>query len=384
MRKRICLVVALFYVLMMTNYACAATPSLSLVLTSQTPYPVEPGQVVDIEVALQNTGYSDAERIMLEISPESPFSLLPGQERVKSFSKIGSQGQVTASYKLYVDKNAVSDAYELKFYQYSEGSNVKKVFTVNIQVQGKPKIVLENLNTQPERVEPGKNVKIIAKIKNEGTGFASHIDMRLLSNTSYILPVLSGGVNYINELKPGETKEAVFEMTIDNSAGYQTYPGMLILTYEDDSGSLQTTSFSFGIPVRGTPIIEILSAKVENSDLKVDIENIGTATAKALRIEFIQDGKMRDSSVTNELKPTKHKTIRFNGFKYGNALINISYLDESNQFFSKEIPISVKPSIYSEKKGEGSDSTSFMVPVLVLILVIESYYVWRIRKRVKK
>jgi hypothetical protein len=209
------------------------------------------------------------------------------------------------------------------------------------------------------------------------------MEAALVSNTTYILPVLSGGLYYVGEIKAGETGEAKFDMSIDNSAEYKTYAGVLTLTYKDDSGESATSSFSLGVPIRGKPLIEVLSAKIDNSAFKVDIENIGTGTAKALKISFIQDGEVKDSAVANELKPTKHKTIRFLGFRQGEAIINVSYLDESNEYFASEFPVTVKPSVYAEEQA-GGGGISPLAPILIVIVVLESYYVWRLRRRTKK
>ncbi len=354
--------------------------NLEVVLTNQNPYPVEPGEVVDIEISLQNTGYSDAENIILEIEPESPFTLLQGQERTKMFSRIPAQDHVTASYKLHVDTNAISDNYELKFAYYQKAEMVKRTDKVEIYVQGKPKLILEGIETSPEQIEPGDSVTLTARIKNVGTGSASFMEASFVSNTTYILPVFSGGLYYMGEIKPGATEEAKFEMSVDNSAEYKTYLGVLTLNYKDDNGETRVTSFSVGIPVRGEPVIELLSSKVENSDLKVDLENIGTAKAKALKISLVQNGEVKDSAVASELKPTKHKTIRFRGFGYGEALINVSYLNERNEFFVKEFPVHVKPSARAEEGGGG---VSPLTPVLVVVVVLESYYIWRLRKKRK-
>ncbi len=386
MHKTMVAVLVMGFVLLtfsQAGYAASAiTENLQIVLTQQTPYPVEPGQVVDIEVSLQNTGYGAAENIVLEINPKSPFTLVPGQEKTKNFARVPARDHVTATFRLYIDTDAISDDYELEFKYYQIGSEVQSTGKITVQVQGKPKLVLEKIETDPLDIEPGDAVIIKAFIKNVGTGSASSMEANFASNTTYILPVLSGGLYYAGEIKPGQTGEATFTMSIDNSAEYKTYPNVMILSYKDESGTAQTASFYVGMPVRGKPVIEILSAKVENSDFKVDIENIGTANAKALQISLVQGGKTKDSAIANELRPSKYKTLRFKGFEYGQAVINISYLDESNMFFSEEIPVSItQSSAAQENKDNG---LSPLVPVLIVVVVLESYYVWRLRKKAKK
>lgn len=382
MKVKILVVLALIGIfLCLTPGAQALTEDLEVVLTSQNPYPVEPGQVVSIEVALQNTGYGEGEDVIFEINPGEPFSLVPGQETVKTFTRVPARDQVTTSYKLHVDQEAVSGNYDLEFLFYTTGE-VRRTDEVTIQVQGNPKLVLDSIEATPEDMKPGDTVDLTAMLKNLGTGSASFMEASLSSNTTYILPVLSGGLHYVGEIEPGETKEVKFRVSVDNEAEYKTYSGTLTLSYKDDSGASQTSSFSVGFPVRGYPVIEVLSAKMDNSDFKVDIENIGTATAKALKVELVQNGEVRDSSIANELKPSRHKTFRFRGFTMGEAFLNITYLDQKNDFFTNEIQTFIKPSAYSEDAQGGGISP--LAPILLVIVVLETYYIWRVRKRLKK
>lgn len=379
--KIISFLIACALVVFLIPGAYAASEDLDVILTKQNPYPVEPDQVVDIEVSLSNTGYGDADNLIFEIVEADPFTLVPGQEGTKTFARIGAQDQVTASYKLYVDKNAISDNYELEFVYYQGLEGVKRSKKVTVSVQGSPKLVLQEIDTVPEEIEPGDTVTITAEIKNVGTGSASFMEATLVPNTTYIVPVLSGGLYYVGEIKPGRIGEAVFEVSVDNSAEYQTYGGVLTLTYNDDSSQSQTSSFSVGLPVRGVPVIEILSAKMDNGAYKVDIENIGTADAKALKVALVQDGEVKDSSIASELRPSKSKTIRFQGFRQGEAVINISYLNVNNEYFANEFPVSIKPSAFSEEAQAGGVTP--LAPILIVIVVLESYYIWRLRRKKK-
>jgi len=382
-------ILALIMVLsLQTSLVMAADPEISLILTKQTPYPVEPGQIVDIEVSLQNNG-SSVNNMIIEILPKDPFTLLPGQDRTKTFARISSYDSVTHSYKLKVNESAISAVYELEFRYYrAEATSSAVVKKVLINVQGTPKIVILGIETKPESMEPGDEVEITVNMKNEGTGKARQTELSLVAEAnsetgeSLIVPALAGGFFYLGEFLSGQQATARFKLEIDTKAEYKTYMSTMTVGYKDENGETQTTSFSIGLPVRGKPVIEVLSAKMDNSAFKVDIENIGTANAKALNIALIQDNAVKDSAVANELKPTKHKTMRFNGFRYGEALINISYLDEGNKLSTRETPVTITKSEYSV---EGStNDTSGLAIALFIVVVLESYYVWRLRKRIKK
>jgi len=381
--KKICswLVLIAGLVFLMQTAQAAVTPSLNIVLSSQNPYPVEPGDIVTIEIELQNTGLGEATDIVLKIEPSDPFTLIPGEKETKTFTKIEASDSVKTTYKLYVSKSAVSNDYDIDFTYYTLGDpRVTVTQSVSVTVQGSPKLVLSSITTEPEEIEPGDTARFEIDIQNVGTGGVHYLEARLNSTSPYIVPVLSGGSYYLGELDPDSTKKAFFDVSIDNEAEHGTYSVILSLAYMDDTNTPHTTVFTIGIPVRGRPTIEVLSAKVENSDLKVDIENIGTGSAKALKINLVQNDEIKDSAIANELKPTKHKTLRFKNFNYGNAKINITYLDEVNEEYGKEIPISIKRSVYTEESKSGGASP-VITGILVVIVVLETFYIWRIRKK---
>jgi len=96
----------------------AATSDLTVVLTSQNPLPVEPGNNVEIEVQIQNNGLKEATNTIIEIVPKSPFTLLPGYDKVKTYNLIPAQGSVSKSYKLKVDDSVITESYNMEFRMY--------------------------------------------------------------------------------------------------------------------------------------------------------------------------------------------------------------------------------------------------------------------------
>jgi len=367
----------LLCIFLTASVALAAEGStLNVVLTSQSPYPVEPGQVVDIEVTLENTGLGDASNVILEIVPASPFTLLPGQEQMKSFTKVSAMSSVKTSYKLYVNSSAISDTYDLNFKIYKNNDlNSFINGEVQITVQGEPKLVVNEIVTEPSEIEPGEMLTIKTRIKNVGAGSAHYIEFTFVPNTTLITPVLSGGAFYIDSIGPGEIAEAVFMVDIDNSAEYQTYTAMLYAAYKDDSGTEGTNAFTVGIPVRGKPVLDILSTKLEDSEFTVNLQNIGTSTAKAIKVVLVQNNQIKDVNIVSELKPTKYKTLRFTGFSYGTATINITYLDEMNVEHSTQVPVSITKQVVEQKSELPATSI-----VLLAVVVVETYYIFQLRK----
>jgi hypothetical protein len=374
----------------LTQAAMAAaqqTSDISIFISKQTPYPVQPGEVVSIEVTIQNTG-STSQGLTLTINPSEPFTLLEGENRVKTFSNIAALSVVKQTYRLRVSDTALSSIYNIEFRYGKPGTASDVIENLPVTVSGEPKIVIEQVTSTPAVIEPGKEAELDVNLNNVGSGTASEVELSLVveadatTGESLIVPVLSGGSYYIESITPDEEKSAIFLMDVDNNAEYKSYTAVLSITYKDESGVSHTVTRDIGIPVKGSPIIEILSAKVDGTDFKVDIENIGSGTAKALKIEFVQDGEVKDSAVASDLKPAKQKTLRFTGFNYGSALVNISYLDEGNTLRSMATPLSVKVPYTTESSGP-ADLTG-VAGILLIAAAGEGYYIWRLRKRLKK
>ena len=95
------------------NSSVASTSVLDIVLTNQNPYPAEPGKNLDVEIEIQNIGNTDAVGRAVEIMAEEPFTLLPGEQKVKSFDRIGAVGSVKTSYRLYVNDSTMSLYYTI-------------------------------------------------------------------------------------------------------------------------------------------------------------------------------------------------------------------------------------------------------------------------------
>jgi len=296
-----------------TVYADTAS-DLDLVLVSQSPYPAEPGSTLDIEVELQNNGLADATNVELEISPSEPFSLLPGQQASKSFSRITADSSVKTSYKLSVSQDAISSDYDLSFRIYTDPLRIDYVEKkLTLTVRGNPKLVLQDVTTEPDEIEPGGTAVINVAIRNVGSGNARNLEAILNSNSSDIIPVLSRGRIYMGTLEAGQTKQAQFEVSISTEAEHRTYPMTVTLDYEDETNAQRTESFSIGIPVTGSIVMHVVSVEpdYERGTLDVEIANKGTGDATSLEAKLVVNGEVAGTDYVSTLKATKKTTLSF-------------------------------------------------------------------------
>jgi hypothetical protein len=363
-----------FFSLVIVPGALAQTPAiLDMVLTDQSPYPVNPGETVTIEVQIQNTGYAQALDRTVEIVPKDPFSLLPGEEREQTVATITPRGSYSLTYRLAVSGTAPTNSYPVDFRIYTGAD--RSVFTedfVDVNVEGEANLVLDDLYTNPETLEPGAIADVVVKVKNIGTGTARDLQLTLNSTHDEIKQVLAKGKVYVGDLKAGETKTATLGMSVDSTAEEKTYNVLIFADYKDESNTDTTDSFSIGLPVKGTISLDIIKkeASFERGTLRIEVANKGTTEAKSLEAKLEVDGNTVGIDYISSLKANKKTTFEFPLVLKGSGQLVMDYIGpgiDKNQVV-KEIVMDY------EAPSQGDGTTTLVIVVVVIIIV---YFLYR-------
>ncbi|MEE9406307.1 MAG: CARDB domain-containing protein [Candidatus Aenigmarchaeota archaeon] len=353
------------------------TPFLSLVLTTQTPYPAEPGNTVNMEVELQNKG-TTAKDITLEMVMNEPFSLLPGEEQSKTFTSIQSGSSVKTSYNIFVATDAITNTYEMEFRLY-EGSQRTTYITrsVNLYVRGTPELVLVSMTTDGT-LEPNGQANITTVVKNIGTGTARHLTMEFAS-TDELIPVLSGGNVYVGDLEAGGSASTSMLISIDSSAEQKTYTSTITASFLDESNDKQTKEFEIGLPVSGTIHLDVIKTEPDYSrgKLKIEVANKGTVEAKSVEAKLMVDGKMVDVEYVSSIKANKKATFTFPLALKGDGKLEIAYIGPG-----LEKNMDVKDIALNFDMPTGDATGTYVIVFIVIVVVF--YYFWRKRKKKKK
>lgn len=346
-------------------------PSIDVILTQQAPNPVEPGQTVNLELAVENDGYSAAEDMVVEFIPKAPFSLLQGESATRVFNQIPATGSIKTTYKLYVDSSALSNDYDLEFRIYGEltpGNYIKK--EISVTVQGSSELIVDSVKTIPDDLEPGGLATLLFKLRNVGTGSVRSAKATFTSSSELIMPVYTAGRVFIGDIKPNETAQVSMQVSVDSSAEYKTYTTSLAVTYNDENNQEQSTTFSIGIPVTGSINLDIITIEpnFNRNKLEIDVANKGTTDATSLEARLIINGEQIGIDYLSSLKATKKTTFDFPLVLQGDGKLVIDYVGpglEKNQV-EMDVTIDAIP------QGDGGSSTLLLI-VLVIVLII----VWR-------
>lgn len=343
---------------------------LDVSLVSQNPYPAEPGSNMNLEVKIENTGTSEAKNIVVEILQRAPFTLLSGETSKKTINQIGPDSSVQKTYDLFITTSAVSSTYDIDFKIYAASTpNTYSTKSLSILVQGNPKLIVDSVTTIPSDIEPGGFVKLNFKIKNIGSGTARQLQASLNSTSSFLVPVLSGGMVYIGNIGPGETGEALMELSIGSLAEYKTYTSVLTLNYNDESNTPTSDTFNIGIPVTGSIRLDIINVEANFNRQLLDIEvaNKGTTDAKSVEAVFIVNNETVGIDYISQLKSTKKTTFSFPLVLEGRGDLVINYVGpglEENQV-TKVIDMNFSP-----PTGNGTASMVFYGFILLIIIVV--------------
>lgn len=383
-QKRIFLLVIVAILVLAVAPITSAQSSyiLNLVVSDQSPYPVTPGEIVTLGVQIQNTGITEASSRTIEIMPKAPFTLLPGEEKIHTINRIPGLGTHSLTYRLEVDPMAPTSAYNLDFRIFTgEVRNIFITESVSVQVEGEPSLVIDDLFTNPEDLEPGALASVTAKVKNIGTGTARNVQISLNSSHDEIKPVLAKGKVYVGDIIPGETSIAILGISVDGSAEEKTYTVTISADYDKEDGTDQTEIFSVGLPVKGTIQLDIIKkeANYERGILRVEVANKGTTEAKSLSAKLVVDGETIDIDYISSLKANKKTTFDFPLVMGGNGELVLDYIGPGIERNTENIEI-----VLNFVQPNQGDSSSYLI--LIIIVAVVGYFLYRkfIRKKKNK
>ena len=181
-----------------------------------------------LSIGIQNIGTGDAELVSSELV--LPRGIIPSD----SYSNIANIGTIeegeskTAEYYIDIDKNTTPGDYIAKLIvRYRNMNNNMKVYKnqtldVDIVVKPLPLFDIEDADTNPDKLSQGDKVTLKLTIKNTGFEEAKSVSVKIYKQSDQPFD-FDEKYDYIGNLKPNQTGEAVFRFNVDNNANVKTY-----------------------------------------------------------------------------------------------------------------------------------------------------------------
>jgi len=251
------------------------------------PSPAEAGKFVDVWLSVRAVGNVALRDYVVEVLPDFPFFLAAGEDSVRKFPVIDSNG-VVARFKVRVDESAPNQDSDLKIAYYPVGSATKSVRDVKLSVLGKADV--EIFSAEPDTLLPGKPTKVKFWVKNTGSAPIRDLVVSWSDPDGDILPLADENRHKIGEIGVGESQYVEFNMIADPSASQGV--NLIDVTLEFlRFGNSSKRSSEIAFIVGGLTNFEVAQESVGQGTLSLSVANVGVNSATGVILSVPdQDG----------------------------------------------------------------------------------------------
>ncbi len=250
-------------------------------LINQDPDPAIAGDIVELRISVENIGGKSAENLILELTPEYPFEMVPGENPIQVVGTLNAyqtdNDAKIIKYKIRIDKEAIAGTYELKLWEYEAGEkeNLRTQRILNIDISNKENA--EIIYIDKVEIIPGKQTNLTFTINNVGSAPLKDLTFSWECESDTILPVGSDNTKYIKDLGVGESVELLYGVIADSNAEAGLYKLSLSLVYEDSiTGTSNTVTTKAGLYVGGGTDFDIAFSESSSGITSFTIANIGS------------------------------------------------------------------------------------------------------------
>jgi hypothetical protein len=257
-------------------------------LANQDPDPAIAGSLVEVRFSVENVGGGATDSLIVELDPDYPFSLLPGENAVQKITVQGYQGQTDYSakivkYRLSVDKDATAGSYSLAVKYYVEGASAKPQKSFSIDIKSKESA--EVIHIDKSMLTPGKQDSLRFTINNVGNAPLRDLTFNWENEDGIILPVGSDNTKFIKYIDVGESADIEYQVIADSNAEPGLYKLNLYLTYADSlTGEDKEIATMAGVYVGGGTDFDVALSEVANGETSFSIANIGSNPAFSVSV----------------------------------------------------------------------------------------------------
>ncbi|MFH1399872.1 MAG: COG1361 S-layer family protein [Candidatus Woesearchaeota archaeon] len=267
---------------------------ISISLVNQDPDPAIAGEIVEVRIGVENIGGQQATNLIVELVPDYPFTLIPGETAVRQIGTMNAyqkgESMKIIKYKVRSDKDTTAGSYELKVKYYEEGSVVATQKSLSVDVQSRESAEIIYID-QVELI-PGKITPLKFTINNVGSAPLREISFQWENEDDIILPVGSDNTKYIKYLDVGGSAELKFDVIASANADPDLYKLDLKLTYADPiTGEDKEIATKAGIYVGGATDFDVAFSGISSSEYTFSISNIGSVSASSVTVRIpVQQG----------------------------------------------------------------------------------------------
>ncbi|AKB17822.1 MULTISPECIES: COG1361 S-layer family protein [unclassified Methanosarcina] len=298
--------------------------SIQVSLTNQNPDAARPGEPVELTVSVQNVGNNDLEDIVIEITPEYPFSKVSGEALKKDISYLNARQDEDSAgvlkFKLMTDSNASEGTYEIditttaKSGGSSSSSPVTTTKTVKLEVRGKEYAQIVTINKA--NIDVAKEEPLEFIITNTGNSPLKNMVISWKDPKGVILPVYSDNTKYIKYLEPGDSVTVAYSVMADVNAVPGLYTLDINLTFEDYDSNIKNIKTTAGLFVGGETDFDVSFSESDVGEISLSVANVGNNMAYSVKVSVPKQEGYRvtgsSSTIVGNLEKGDYTITTFN------------------------------------------------------------------------
>jgi hypothetical protein len=399
-------VIVLFSLTLVHAILPSSGTKVEVMMISQTPDPVEPGQVFTVKFKIENEGDQVHEDVIVKLKPTYPLSLYSGTVE-KNIGKLpaGLTGAdaVIVEYKLRVAADAAEGSTELELEVEMGGGGLAYFddeFSVNVQTRD---AILEivSINTQPEQIPPGESAEITFVIENRADSMFKDVSFKLdlTGDDLPLAPYQSSSKKTVDYLESGEQATLRFKLIADPEAKPGLYKVPLNITYNNELGNATTIEDVLAVKIGNFPRLRVhvkkstVRSEKQEGLLTLEIANAGTTDVKLVELRLLESDEYELVTPSNYFyigdidaddTESEEMHIYVNRVKDDDLTIpvNLKYFDANNKPLEQNMDIIMQ--LYSGRqlrKFGLVESGGAGIWIVLLALGGGGYYWYRHRKK---
>jgi len=389
-------IAAIMSIFLLISVAPVSGAYTSLAITGEiVPSTISPGESGNLVLTITNSGTDYARNCKLTISPHSYITF---DKKNFELETIGPSSSKQVSVPLTIDSDMTKSATSVFItLTYSEGaSSTTSTYSssVSLSISQRSLVQIEDLEWEPELIQPGNTINATVNLKNVGSGNVNDMTVQFGDSTMPFVAANGDLEDYVGSIPSKSTKTASFSLLINKEAETEAYSVPLTLNYYDESGTSHSETKHVGMKISGIPDFvvtleddsEMYSGNI--GEITISISNRGTSSASFLTLSFDSDLEVTPKEYyVGDLDPDDYETVTLNvdlskvssGKK--EMLLFMDYKDPYNQELSENATVSFTVKRASFKFPTG---TVITLAVVGAVAYYKRNYVKGLVKKFKK
>jgi hypothetical protein len=313
--------------------------ALDITLINQNPDPVYAGDIFEITIGIENSGYGSLDDVILKVEEEYPFTIISNEEISLDTVFSSSDFISTQKIKLKVNSDTQAGDYELVINQIQGDLVIGHTVTLNVASNKNIEVVGISENT----ISPGAIEEVSFSIKNVGSTQLRNIEFSWEDEDQVLLPVNGDNKVFIDSLLVGEETEVTYLISASSAVSADLYKIDISLSYENSETSEVTLETSnAGIYVGGETIFDIILDEISGSEYVFTVANIGSNDASSVKISVDESSSWetgtKSAEIIGDLNKGDYTTISLEFEESrGDLVLRIDYTDTSgNRVFTNQ------------------------------------------------